>query len=247
MEKYPKESRASSLVQNSPPSLPCSVIAEFWVRPASPRSSRVLPERSGEPWQSLQLGSAGPSWCVPLRTAQFPPTLRAPDFSPQNPSGRLLGETAPTLPVSMFHVWLTTRRWQEDSGEFRLSRRRGRVLAPAHHHHHLLSSTLLNRSSFAQGVAGEASVVAEWTDPRSSALDLLWCYIFTLWAPVSCSLLSLPRQTSVSGSFWGRQDGIADRSRSAETDAPVVHRRWVSVYVCVCVRSHAFNPHVWNM
>lgn len=61
---------------------------------------------------------------------------------------------------------------------------------------------------------------------------------FTLWALVSCSPSSLPSQTSVSGSFWERQDGIADRGSSAETDAPVVRCRWVShsVAAFMCVK-----------
>lgn len=46
---------------------------------------------------------------------------------------------------------------------------------------------------------------------------------FTIWA-----LVALPSQTSVSGSVWVRQDGIADRRSSAEADAAVVHCRWVS-------------------
>lgn len=72
MEKYHKESRASLIQITLTLPSQCSNCC-VWVYPVSPQlsHSRVLPERSSEPWHSLSSPPV-PDWCAPLRTAQFP-------------------------------------------------------------------------------------------------------------------------------------------------------------------------------
>lgn len=78
-------------------------------------------------------------------------------------------------------------------------------------------------SSFAQGDPAEASVVTYRTVTLHGFLHQLSLMMspITLWV-----------FTSVSGSFWERQDEIADRDSTAETNAPVADNRWVPKHSC---------------
>lgn len=219
MENYHKEFRASSLIQITLTSPPCTVIA-LWVCPVSPPLTRirVLAERSSEPQSRC---SAGPGLVRPryaqhstvFNTAHFSSALRL--FS--KIFGQQVGKIATTSRASMCEVWMTEDRWQEDSGEFRYSSNKDDSWLPLH-----------PPEQCALGDTAEALTEADW--------PALHRFLPRLFLDASCDPLSscqslyssLLPQTLVSGSSWERQDGIADRGSSAKTHTPVAHCGWVS-------------------
>lgn len=206
---------------NHPHFLSCYV----WVNPVSPLLTHD-PHR--EPSHSLS-APAVPAWRVPLRTAQFP--------------------TLHTSPSALRICWdARTAAWKESCNFTTqyVSRPddRGSVTGVTQRSWSRTGTRTSRgsptREQFEQGATAEAGL------HRAAAVHGFHPHLsltmspITLWAPVSCFSPHTSLAKRQPADLFDRegQDGIADHGSSAETDAPVVRRRWVS---------HTVAAGVWGM
>lgn len=180
MERYHREPGASPLVQSaSLPLLLC--LGQTRVPLRSP--SRVAPGRGSDPAVSPS-APAVPARRSPARPAARGTVSSTPHYARSGflqSSRRLLGKTAPTLVLSMLHVWVAEHRWQEESGELSSGRNQDRSRLPL-------------REQLAQAAPSEArSAAALHGFLHQLSLSVL---PISLWTAVSNS--------SVSAARWGR-------------------------------------------